>query len=164
MLRRSRNGKKKWQRWSFCILSTHFTVAPATSHATTAADNNESVSSFVRQLTTRHCPHSPAAAVRLLLTTGAPRLCSSRSTYPGRRALTSKPTAAAHSSQTGQTDRQTQGSFIEPARHTMQARPITVTTTTITVSVRLTTGTPTTKLNNSFLARDMIIMRMITTV
>jgi len=56
--------------------------------------------SFLRTLTTWHCPHSPAAAAER-------RLCSNRSISPTRRAHSSKPAARCCSGRMGQRDGQT---------------------------------------------------------
>ena len=70
---------------------------------------SKSVFSFLRQLSTRHCPH-------LLLST------SNRSISPGRQVLCSKPTTCCCYDQSmKQTDKLTLNRFIDHALHTVRA-------------------------------------------
>ena len=88
---------------------------------------NKSVFSFQRTLQTWHCPHSlPRAALRRRCC-GARRPCSSRSTFPTRRAHGSKPAARCYSGRMEQPDGLVGGRtpyrFIDPVSHTMRAAP-----------------------------------------
>jgi len=69
------------------------------------------VSSYLRTLTTRHCPHSPAAR----------RCCSDRSASPARLAHSSKSAAAGLLLWDRQTDGRTPCRFVDPAVHTVRA-------------------------------------------
>jgi len=76
-------------------------------------DNNY-VFSYLRMLTTWHCPHSLAS--RCMLQQSIDVSC--------RRAHSNKPAASCCSGRVGQTDGQTPYRFIDPASHTMRAVPI----------------------------------------
>jgi len=67
------------------------------------------MSVFRGQLGTPRIAAERRAAARLLLAAAPPRPCSNQSTSPGRRALSSKPTATACGSRMGQTNRRTDG-------------------------------------------------------
>jgi len=79
---------------------------------------------FVRQLTTWHCPHS-AATCCCCCSAAVPdhRSDSNQPISPAHQAHSSKPAAAVCGGWTGQTDRQTPSSYIDPARYTMLAVP-----------------------------------------
>jgi len=68
--------------------------------------------SYLRTLTTWHCPHSPAAR----------HCCSNRS--PLRQAHGSKPASATNGQIDGETDGRTPYRFTDPAPHTMRAVPM----------------------------------------
>ena len=68
--------------------------------------------SYLRTLTTWHCPHSPAAR----------RCCSNRS--PLRQAHSSKPASGTNGQIDGETDGRTPYRFTDPAPHTMRAVPM----------------------------------------
>ena len=76
-------------------------------------DNNY-VFSYLRMLTTWHCPHSLAS--RCMLQQSIDVSC--------RRAHSNKPAARCCSGRVGQSDGQTPYRFIDPASHTMRAVPI----------------------------------------
>ena len=85
------SGHTKWTHGQLCFI-----------------DSNISVSSFLRTLTTRHCPHSPSTS--LLLSAGNATI--------DRYILPAVPTAANLAAADRRTDRQTDGwtpySYIDP--------------------------------------------------